>query len=157
MKGLSHSFLLFAGSVLVLAWLFFLLADYSWEKKKCRGLNAQVQSGKFGMRSERTEYECYSWVRYLAIILLTYVNTIGVIDSEPQDSDGLVSPVHMLSAFSVVILFSIGLLAIDGYWDRKRQHRLSGICATVFWPYFWLRYPALILATIVATRRGLQP
>jgi hypothetical protein len=153
----SHNFLLFAGGFLTLFWLFFMLADYGWEVKKCRGLDVQVRLRAFGMQSERAEYEWYSWIRYLAIILLAYLNSIGVIDSEPAANDGLVSPVRMVWAFSAVILFSIALLAIDRYWDRKRRCGLRRIHAAIFWSYFWLRYPALILATIAATKRGLQP
>jgi hypothetical protein len=151
----SHSFALFAAGVLTFFWLLFMLADYDWERKKWRGLDAQGRTGTFGMRSERAEYEWYSWIRYLVIILLTYVNAVGVIDSGRQNTESLVLPARMFWAFSVVILFSILLVAIDAYWDRRRQQGLSGIYGVVFWSYFWLRYPALILATITATERGL--
>jgi hypothetical protein len=57
------------------------------------------------MRSERAEYESYSWIRYLVIMLLTYVNAVGVIDSEAQNKEGLVSPIRMFWSFSVVTLF----------------------------------------------------
>lgn len=134
-----------------------MLADYGWEAKKGRGLDMQVRLPAFGMQSERAEYAWYSWIRYLVIILLAYLNSIGAIDSEPPDHDGLVSPARMVCAFAAVIVFSIALLAIDGYWDRRRRRGLSGIHAAIFWSYFWLRYPALILATIIATKRGLQP
>jgi hypothetical protein len=134
-----------------------MLADYGWERKKCRGLEAQARPSGFGMISERTEYEWYSWIRYLVIMLLTYVNAIRVIDFEAQNEEGLVSPVRTFWACSAVILFSIGLFAVDGYWDRRRRRGLSWSQASVFWSYFWLRYPALILATIIAARRGLQP
>jgi hypothetical protein len=152
-----HDPLLPAAGVLAFFWLFFMLADYGWERKKCRGLEAQARPSAFGMISERGEYRWYSWIRYLVIMLLTYVNAIGVIDSEAQNEEGLVSPVRTFWACSVVILFSIGLFAIDGYWDRRRRRALSWSQASVFWSYFWLRYPALILATIIAARRGLQP
>ncbi len=109
------------------------------------------------MRSERAEYEAYSWIRYLAAILLTYLNTIDVFNYERQDNDTIVSPIRMFWAFSVLILFSIGLLAIDGFWDRMRRRRLTRVYEMAFWSYFWLRYPALFLATMTATKRGLQP
>lgn len=154
---MSHSLFLLAAGVLTFVWLFFMLVDHDCERKKCRGLDAQVRASRFGMRSERAEYEWYSWIRYLVIILMTYVNAVGVIDSEPQHTEGLVSPVRMVWAFSAVILFSSALLAIDGYGDRRWQQGLSGIYAMAFWSHFWLRYPALILATITATERGVQP
>ena len=154
---MSHSLVLLAVGVVAFSWLLFMLADYGWERRKCRGLDAQGRPSRFGMRSERAEYEWYSWIRYLVIILLTYINAVGVIDSEPQQTEILVSPVRMVWAFSAVILLSSALLAIDGYWDRRRQRKLSRIHAGVFWAYFWLRYLALILATITATKRGLQP
>jgi hypothetical protein len=153
----SYSLLLLAACVLILFWLFFMLADYSWERKKCRGLDACVRPGTFGTRSERAEYEWYSWIRYAVIILLTYVNTIGLIDSKLQERESFASPSRMFWTFSIVILFSIALLAVDGYWDRRRAHGFSRIYTRVFWSYFWLRYPILIIATITATMRGLQP
>ena len=156
-KALPHILVLLAAGVLVFFWLFFMLADYGWERKKCRGLDARVRPSRFGMRSERAEYDWYSWIRYLVIILLTYINAVGAIDSQFQDTESHVSPVRMVWAFFAVILFSIALLAIDGYWDRRRKRGWSRIYAIAFWLYFWLRYPALILATITATERGLQP
>jgi len=147
---------LFAG-ILIFLWLFFMLADYGWERKKRRGLDSQVRTSWLGKRSERAEYEWYSWIRYLAVVLVAYLNTIAVIDSKSQDNEGLVSPPRMAWAFSVVIFFSIVLLAIDGYWDRRWRRGLNRTYARVFWFYFWLRYPALVLATITATRRGLHP
>jgi hypothetical protein len=154
---MSHGLLLFAAGVLTFFWFLFMLADYGWERKKCRGLDAQAQPRTFGAQSEQVEYEWYSWIRFFVTMLLTYLNAVGAIDSEPKYNDGLVSPVRMFWSFCAVILFSIGLLAIDGYWDRKRRRGLSGRQKSIFWSYFWLRYPALILATITATKQGLHP
>jgi hypothetical protein len=72
----SHGILLLAAGVLTFFGCFFMLADYGWERKKCRGLATQARPSTFGMRSERTEYESYSWIRYLVIMLLTYVNAV---------------------------------------------------------------------------------
>lgn len=152
-RGLS----LLEAATVTLFWFFFILADFDWEKKKQRGLDVQARPGRLGMRSERAEYEAYSWIRYLAAILLTYLNTIDVFNYERQDNDTIVSPIRMFWAFSVLILFSIGLLAIDGFWDRMRRRRLTRVYEMAFWSYFWLRYPALFLATMTATKRGLQP
>jgi hypothetical protein len=132
-----HSLQLLADGFMTLLRVYFKLADYGWESKKCRGLDVQAPSGRFGQRSERAEHEWYSWSRYLAIILLTYLNSVGVIDSEAQYNERFVSPARMFWAFSAVILFSIVLLAIDGYWDRRRRRGLSRIHAGVFWSYFW--------------------
>ncbi len=150
-----HGLILLGGGVLTFFWLLFMLADYGWERKKRRGLDLQVRTNWLGKRQERATYEWYSWIRYLAIILLTYINVVGVIDSEPEKNAGLASPLRMFWLLSIVILFSIALLAIDGYWDRQWRYELSSIQKTVFWLYFWLRYPVLILATIQLTRRGL--
>jgi glycosyltransferase involved in cell wall biosynthesis len=153
----STSLVLIAVGVVTFLWLFFMLADYGWERKKCRGLDVVVRPNRFGMRSEKTEYEWYSWIRYLAITLLTYVNAVGVIDSGPQGTVRLVSPIRMFWASAFVILFSILFLAIDGYWDRRRRHGLSIVHARFFWSYFWLRYPVLISLTVIAAKRGLRP
>ena len=126
-----------------------------WPWKR-RGLNSQVRTSWLGAGSQRAEYEWYSWIRYLTVVLVAYLNTIAVIDSKSQDNEGLVSPPGMVWAFSIVIFFSIVLVALDGYWDRRWRRGLDGTCAGVFWFYFWLRYPALVLVTIIATRRGLQ-
>jgi uncharacterized membrane protein len=134
-----------------------MLADYGWERKKRRSLDSQVRTSWLGKRSERAEYEWYSWIRYLAVIFMAYLNTIAVIDSKLQDNEGVVSPLRMVWASSVVIFLSIVLLATDAYWDRKWRRGLNGTYARVFWFYFWLRYPALVLATITAAKRGLQP
>jgi hypothetical protein len=152
----SHSVLLFTGGFLTFFCLFLILADYGWESKKRRGLDARVRPSAFGMRSERSEYEWYSWIRYLVIILLAYLNSVGEIASVPAQNESLASPLRMVWAFSLVILFSVVLLAVDEYWDRKRRRGLNGLLAGVFWSYFWLRYPALILATIAATKAGLS-
>jgi hypothetical protein len=97
-----------------------MLADYGWERKKCRGLDIQVRPVTLGMRSDRAECEWYFWIRYLVTILLAFVNAVEVVDSEPQHAESRVSRVRIFRAFSVVIFFSILLLAIDGYWDRRR-------------------------------------
>ncbi len=151
-----HGLLFLAGGILASLWLFFMLADYGWERKKGRGLNAQARPGTFGLRSERAEYEWYSWARYLAIILLTYINTVGFLDSQSPNTGNLISPIRMVRAVSIAIFFSIVLLVIDSYWDLTRRRGLSGIYASIFWSYFWLRYPSLILVTITATKRGLH-
>lgn len=133
-----------------------MVADYGWERRKRRGLDAQVRPGKIIMRSERAEYGWYSWTRYALIILLTYLNSAAVINFNPTGNESLMSPGRVVVAFSAVILISIALRAIDGFWDRKRQRGLCGRHATLFWSYYWLRYPVLIVATITATKRGLH-
>ena len=55
-----------------------------------------------------------------------------------------------------LIIFTFLLPAIDRYWDRKRPFRFSGFHAGLFWAYFSLRYPILILATLVAIKRALE-
>ena len=154
---MSHSLVLLSAGVVTFSWLFFMLADYRWEKKKRRGLDLKVRPARFGTQSERAEYEWYSWIRYLAVILVTYLNTAGLMTSEPGNTEGIVSPIRIVWAFSFVIFLSIVLLAIDGYWDRMRRRGLNRIHASLFWSYFWLRYPVLIWTTITATKRGLQP
>ena len=156
-KTVSYALLSLLAGILIFLWFFFMLADYGWERKKRRGLDSQVRTIWLGAGSERAEYEWYSWIRYLTVVLVAYLNTIAVIDSKSQDNEGLVSPPRMVWAFSIVIFSSIVLVAIDGYWDRRWHRGLDGTCAGVFWFYFWLRYPALVLVTIIATRRGLQP
>ena len=153
---MSHSFVLLGAGVLALLYLFLMMADYGWENKKRRGLSLQTRATRLRKRSEQVEYEWYSWIRYLGIILLTYINATGVIESEPRKIAVFESPVRMFWLFLIVILFAIALLEIDRYWDRQRRQGLNGIQTALFWSYFWLRYPALILATIQATRQGLQ-
>jgi len=156
-KKPSHMLLPVIAAILIFLWVFFMLADWGWEKKKRRGLDLVVRASWLGNRSERGEYEWYSWIRYLAVILVAYLNTFAVIDSKVPGSKSLVSPLRMVWAASIVIFFSIVLLAIDSYWDRRWRCALNRTYARVFWFYFWLRYPALVLATITATKRGLQP
>ena len=91
-----HGLILLGGGVLTFFWLLFMLADYGWERKKRRGLDLQVRTNWLGKRQERATYEWYSWIRYLAIILLTYINVVGVIDSEPEKNAGLASA-HVLA------------------------------------------------------------
>ena len=148
---MSFGFLLLAAGTLIFFWLFFMLADYSWESKKLRGLDSAVRPGG---SSEKAEYRWYSWVRYLTVIALTYVNAFVLVGSQIP---GRENPSRVLAAISLVIVFAIMLLMIDSFWDRSRRRGLSRIHAGVFWSYFWLRYPALILATIAAATRGLQP
>jgi hypothetical protein len=152
---MPHSLQLLVGS-LTLLWFFLMLADYGWECRKRRGLDSQLRPGAFEMRSERAEYESYSRMRYLAVIVLTYLNSAAVIDSEARDNALFVSPGRLFSVFFLAILFSAILLAIDSYWDRRTRRGLTGIPAGLFWSYFFLRYPALILATITATKMALQ-
>ena len=154
---MSRSQLLREAGTLTLFWIFFILTDYGWERKKQRGLDVQPRPGRLGMQSERTEYEAFSWIRYLAVILLTYFNTIDVLNYERQVNDSMVSPTRMFWVFSALILCSVGLLAIDRSWDRMRRRGLTRVYEMAFWSYFWLRYPALFLATMTATKRGLQP
>ncbi len=153
---MSHSFVLLSAGVLAFLWLFLMMADYSWENKKSRGLSRETRTTRVGKRSEQVEYEWYSWIRYLGVILLTYLNATGVIESEPRRIAAFESPVRMFWLFLIVILLAIALLEIDGYWDRQRLQGLNGIQTALFWSYFWLRYPALIVATIQATKQGLQ-
>jgi hypothetical protein len=152
----SSNLALLGGGVLIFFLLFFMVADYGWERRKRRGLDAQVRPGKFILRSERAEYEWYSRTRYALIILLTCLNSAAVANSNPTSNESLMSPERVVVAFSAVILISIALGAIDGYWDRKRQRGLTGRHGALFWSHYWLRYPVLILATIAATKRVLQ-
>ncbi len=154
---MSYGLVLLATGVVTLFWLFFMLADYGWERKKRLGLDVQARSATFCKWSEQTDYELYSWIRYLVIMLLTYVNTVGVIAAEPESAERLISLVRLFWAFSIAILFSITLLTIDRYWDRSRRRGFNRIQASFFWSYFWLRYPGLILVTLSAAKRGLQP
>ena len=48
-------------AILIFLWVFFMLADWGWEKKKRRGLDLVVRASWLGNRSERGEYEWYSW------------------------------------------------------------------------------------------------
>jgi len=66
-----------------------------------------------------------SHIRYLTIILLTYINTTAVINSEPESHDNLVSPLRMFWLFLIVILFSIALLTIDEILGQKALQRLT--------------------------------
>jgi hypothetical protein len=134
-----------------------MLDDYGWEKKKRRGLSTELRPGIFGMRSEQAEYTWYSRGRYLVIVLLTYLNSVGLISASSGPAASADAPVNAAWAFSAVIVFSILLIMVDDYWDQWRRDRLSRGRAFIFWLYFWLRYPVLIIATIIATRRGLQP
>ena len=70
-------------------------------------MDVQARSAAFCKWSEQTDYELYSWIRYLVIMLLTYVNTVGVIASEPESVEGLISLVRLFWTFLVAILFSI--------------------------------------------------
>lgn len=149
---MPHSIVLPGLAIFACFYAFFMLADYGWEKKKQRGLDRCVRTGKW---SEATEYEWYSWIRYLAVILLTYSNAVPALESDPERNDGPKSPVRLLFLFCIVILFSIALLAIDGYWERYRPRRFNKTQTAAFWSYFWLRYPALIFVTIQLARRGL--
>src|SRR5580704_9565811 len=92
-RSRSPSIILIVAGALTFFWLFFMLDDYGWERKKCRGLDTQARPHMFGKRSEQAEYAWYSRGRYLAIILLTYLNSVGVIDSDLQDNYGFASPV----------------------------------------------------------------
>lgn len=154
---MPHSLVLLAACVLTFFWLFSVLADYGWETRKRRTLVTPARLGALRKPSERREYAWYAWIRYLMTILIAYVNAMGLIGSEPQRAATVLSPFRTLCAISAVILFSIALLAIDGYWDRSRQGPPTAIRAWIFWFYFWLRYPALILATFEATSRTWQP
>jgi hypothetical protein len=151
----SQSMVLLGAGILILFWFFLMLEDYSWEKRKCNGLDVEVRSSGFGKQSEQAEYDDWCWIRYPAIILVTFLYSVMVIGSKPQGNTGLVSTWRMIWAFSPVILFSIALIAIDRYLDRRRRGGLSRSQTCAFWTYFWLRYPALILATITATKWGL--
>ena len=145
---MSFGSLLLAAGTLAFFWLFFMLADYSWETKKLRGLDSRVQPGD---SSEKAEYCWYSWVRYLTVIGLTYVNAFVLVGS---DIPGRENPARVLAAISLVIALGIVLHAFDSFWDRRRRRSLRRIYAGLFWFYFWLRYPVLILATIAAATRG---
>ena len=65
-------------------------------------------------------------IRYAVIILLTCVNTIGLIRFRASKSGKVFVRPHACSGHSrLSILFSIALIAIDGYWDRSRAHGFS--------------------------------
>jgi hypothetical protein len=144
---------LLAAATLIFFWLLFVVADYSWEKKKRRGLDARRGSGFGGFSSERADYRWYSWIRYLTMILLTYLNALVLGISQDQGEE---NPSRLLEAISLVIALSIVLLLVDDLWERKSRRKRSGVFSGFFWSYFWLRYPVLIAATIVAARRGLE-
>ncbi len=150
-----HNVVLLGGGTVAFFWLLLMLADYGWERKKRRGFAPGPLPDRREQLRERTTYGWYSWVRYLIIILLTYINTVAVLNSGPDNHESFVSPLRVVSLFLIVILFSIALLIIDGYWDRRRGE-LMGSRKTLFFLYFWIRYPALIFATIQLTRRGFE-
>jgi hypothetical protein len=152
-----HGLVLFSGGTLLFFWLLLMLADYGWEQKKRHGLDAQSQNGRQIQGRKRSTYGWYSWARYLAMILLTYINAIAIMNSEPQKDSGLVSSSRMFWLFLIVILLAIALLTIDGYWDRRRRDELRRAWKVLFWLYFWIRYPVLVIATVQLTRMGLQP
>jgi hypothetical protein len=143
-----------AVGTLVFFWLLFMLADYSREKKKRRGLDSRVRSRPSGFPTERTEYQWYTWIQYLLTILLTYFNTPVPLPSQDQHEE---NPIRLLEVISLVIIPSIVLLLFDGLWERKRRRSLSRTCSVIFWSCFWLRYPVLIVATRQAAKLGLQP
>jgi hypothetical protein len=145
----SSGFLLLAAGTLIFFWLFFMLADYSWESKKLRGLDSRVRPEG---SSERAEYRWYSWVRYLTVVALTYLNTFVLVVSQIP---GRENPSDVLAAILLVIVLVLLLHVVDNFWDRKRPRGLSRVHRGLFWSYFWARYPALILATIAAATRGL--
>jgi hypothetical protein len=144
---------LLAAATLAFFWMLFMLADYSWEKKKRRGLDSRVRS-RSGFPTERAEYQWYSWIQYLLTILLTYINALVLLTSQDQHEE---NPIRLLEAISLVIMLSIVLLLFDGLWERERRRGQPGICSVIFWSYFWLRYPVLIVATLQAAKLGLQP
>lgn len=150
---MSHSLILLGLFILVGLYAFFMLADYGWERRKLRGFDPDVPEGEW---SEARQYAWYSWIRYLAVILLTYINAIAIIESRREQNEGLQSPLRMLWLFCIVVLFSVALVAIDGYWERYRLRGLNNSQTALFWSYFWLRYPALIFITIQLTTRGLH-
>jgi hypothetical protein len=132
---------------------FFMLADYGWEKRKRRGLDRRARRGRW---SEEAEHSWYSWTRYLAVILLTYLNAVVFIQSQPDQLDQTASPVRILLLLGIAVLFSIALLALDGSWDRSKQRGMNRAQSAAFWSYFWLRYPALIILTVQLTRHGFR-
>jgi len=90
------------------------------------------------------------------MILLTYINAIAILNSETEKDSGIVSSSRMFWLFLIVILLAIALLAIDGYWDRRQREELRPAWKVLFWLYFWIRYPILVIATIQLTHVGLQ-
>jgi hypothetical protein len=151
----AHSLFLFGAIVLVLFSLFFLAADYGREVKKRRPF--KVEQGDSGAVNGGPGRWWYSWVRYLAVILLTYITYLWVFDPHSGRSAAFTSPSRVLCLGWVLLLFSIALLATDGYWDLKlrRGRGLSGPQRAAFWSYFVLRYPLLIVGTMQVIRRGL--
>jgi hypothetical protein len=135
-----HAFVVLAVATVAFSSVFFLLADYGWESRK------RHQEGR-----DFNAYAWYSWFRYLAIILLTYLNASPLFSSE---NPLFFSAARTLYMISLVVLLSIAFLRIDRYWDRQLSRSSSRVKTLTFWIYFWLRYPALIAATIQATRRG---
>jgi hypothetical protein len=149
----SLVFLLVAAGTLTFFWLFFMLLDYSWEDKKLRGLDPSVRPIALGSSSERAEYRRYSWVRYLTIVTLTYINTLVLTVSRVRGEE---NSARVLGATALILLVATVLHAVDSFWDRKRRRGLRRIEAGIFWSYFWLRYPALILATVTAGKWAIQ-
>jgi hypothetical protein len=139
--------------VLVLFCMFFLVADYSREVKKRRPF--RVAQGERGGTKGGPGSWWHSWVRYLAVILLTYVTSMWIFDGGSARNTAVVSPARLLCLAWVLLLFSIALLATDGYWDLKHRKGLSGAQRAAFWSYFVLRYPLLIVGTMQVIRRGL--
>ena len=152
---MPHGFAALATSTMACVCALLLLADYGWERRKRDAANRQASAVWIGPSYKPAEYRSYSWIRYLAIILITYINVEPILTSEPPTQPVLFSPARIFYLFSLVVLLSIAFLKIDNYWDRRRARTITTPQAFLFWCYFWIRYPALIAATIQATRGGL--
>jgi hypothetical protein len=152
---MSHRFIPLAIGTLAFFWLLLMLADYGWERRNRPGLKANARPGRDENRSEDPGYMGYWWVRYPVIILITYLNAIGLFDSNPRQKSHAASALRFLEPLFSLIICTFLLLAIDRYWDRKRPSRFTRFDAGLFWSYFSVRYPILILATLIATKHSL--
>lgn len=150
-----HPLFLLGAIVLVLFCWFFLVADYARELKRPRGPFKVIEGDSGETANAASGRWWYSWVRYLSIILLTYVTYLWIFDPNIRRSEATTSPARLLCLAWVLLLFSVALLATDGYWELKRRRGLSGPQRAPFWSYFVLRYPLLILGTTQVIRRGL--
>jgi hypothetical protein len=143
---------LLAAGVLIFSCLFFMWADYSWERQK-RGSPAQAGSG-YSPPSQRGKVG-HSWSRYLKLTMLAYVITLVLIESQAPRHEVLLLPTRMAWTILLLIFLSVIPFAIDTYWDRKGHGGPTKAYTNIFWLYFWLKYPVLIAVTIAATARGL--
>jgi hypothetical protein len=148
----SSALSLLAAGVLIFCCLFFMWADYSWEKRQ---RDSVAQAGAAYGRSSPQETFAHSWGRYLKMTMLAYVLTLVLIESQTPQHEVLLLPARMAWTILLLVFFSVIPFAIDAYWDRQSRRGSTKAHTSVFWIYFWLKYPVLIAITIAATARGL--